>query len=145
MQWDASKNAGFSAAPKTWLPIPPSAAQYNVAAERKDPNSILNFYKRLLALRRSNAALRDGTYVALNREDANVLSFLRRNPGAGDSVLVALNMSAQPQTVAFDLAQYGLKEKTAVTLLTAPEATAAKISVAGITIPPFGVLIAGVR
>ena len=145
MQWDASKNAGFSAAAKTWLPVPPSAAQYNVAAEQKDPHSILNFYKLLLALRRSNAALRDGGYAALNRDDASVLSFLRKNPGTGGSVLVALNMSASPQTVSFDLASFGLHEKSAIPILTAPENAAAAVSLSGITIPPFGVFIAAVR
>jgi alpha-glucosidase len=145
MQWDGSKNAGFSAAATTWLPVPPSAAQYNVAAELRDPNSILNFYKRLLALRRSNAALRDGSYVSLNRDDANVLSFLRKNPGTGDSVLVALNMSAQPQTAAFDLTALGLKEKTATPLILAPVGAGAEVSIGRVTIAPFGVFIAAVR
>jgi len=145
MQWDASKNAGFSASSKTWLPVPSSAAQYNVAAEQKDPNSILNFYKRLLAIRRSNAALRDGGYASLNRDDTNVLSFLRKNPGVGDSVLVALNMSAKPQTIAFDLAPFGLKEKSAAPLITAPETTTATVWLGGTTIQPFGVFIAAVR
>ena len=43
MQWDTSKNFGFSTAPKTWLWMPASASTYNVAVESKDPNSILNF------------------------------------------------------------------------------------------------------
>jgi alpha-glucosidase len=46
MQWGTSKNAGFSSAEKPWLPVPASAAQYNVQAEARDPNSILNFYKK---------------------------------------------------------------------------------------------------
>ena len=92
MQWDGPPQAGFTTAAKPWLPVPPSAAEVNVAAESKNPDSIFNAYKRLLALRKSDAALRDGSYEALNENDPNVFAFLRRS---GDrTVLVALNMSA---------------------------------------------------
>src|SRR5882762_1756920 len=72
MQWDGSTNASFSTSQRPWLPVPPSAASYNVAAESQDPNSILSFYKRLLALRRSEPTLRDGLYLPLNQEDPYV-------------------------------------------------------------------------
>ena len=41
---------------------------HNVESEKKDPNSILNFYKNLLALRHTNPALLDGDYVAAQSE-----------------------------------------------------------------------------
>ena len=97
MQWDGSAEAGFTTSAKPWLPVPPSATQYNVEAERKDPDSIFNWYKRLLALRKSEPALRDGSYESVNDTDPNVFAFLRRS---GDStVLVALNFTAKAQTV----------------------------------------------
>jgi alpha-glucosidase len=144
MQWDSSKKAGFSTAARTWLPVPPSAKQYNVASESGDPESILSFYKRLLALRRNNPALREGSYISLNRSDPNVLSFLRKN-NAGEAVLVALNMSSQLQTVAFDLSSQAITGKTARPLLTAASSTTPEIWLNGVTLPPFGVLIAAVR
>ena len=49
MQWSTAPNAGFTKG-KPWLPVPPTYRKHNVAAERADPNSILNFYRRLLAL-----------------------------------------------------------------------------------------------
>src|SRR5260370_15448194 len=107
MQWDASTNAGFSTAQGPWLPLPPSAAAYNVAAESKDPNSVLSFYKRLLALRRSDPALRDGLYLPLNQEDPYVLAFLRKKPGNSEAILVVLNISADAKTVKFDLSTDG--------------------------------------
>src|SRR5436309_13305095 len=56
MQWNSSENAGFSIAGKTWLPVPPSAVQYNIASEERDPDSIFNFYKRVITLRRESPA-----------------------------------------------------------------------------------------
>src|SRR5439155_588535 len=45
MQWNDSTNAGFSQA-IPWLPVPPSYKTHNVASELKDPDSILQFYRR---------------------------------------------------------------------------------------------------
>lgn len=143
MQWDNSKNAGFSTATKTWLWIPPAASTYNVADESKDPNSILNFYKKLIALRRTNPAVRDGAYITLNPDDRSVLSFLRK--GDGDSVLVMLNMSDQPQTMRFDLSGQGIRASKGHVLLSSPAASSGDIVLADITVPAFGVIIADVQ
>ncbi len=140
MQWDGSKNAGFTTAERPWLPVPPSSAEYNVEAESKDPGSILSFYKRLIALRRSEPALRDGRYVPLDRGDPFVLSFLRKKPGSSDAVLVVLNMSAESRTVKFDLAADGVKESSARLLIAAPE-TGQESTLAHFTIPAFGVFV----
>jgi alpha-glucosidase len=145
MQWDKETNAGFSNAAKTWLPVPPSAAQYNVAAERYDPNSIFNFYKHLIALRREVSALRDGSYVTINRNDPNVLAYLRRAKNGTDPVLVALNMSAQPQTLNFSLQGFGVGGKSLHVLLTAPQSANADLGMTGVKLEPFGVLVAAVE
>ncbi|MCU1272568.1 MAG: alpha amylase catalytic region [Acidobacteriaceae bacterium] len=145
MQWDKSQNAGFSTAPKTWLPVPPSAAQYNVATEQYDPNSIFNFYKHVIALRRELSALRDGSYVAVNRDDPNVLAYLRKPKNGTDAVLVALNMSAQPQTVNFTLKGFGVDGKSLHVLLAAPQPANSELSFTGVKLEPFGVLIAAVE
>jgi alpha-glucosidase len=101
MQWDGSTEAGFTTSNTPWLPVPPSANRYNVETERKDPDSIFNTYKQLLSLRKSEPALRDGSYEAVNETDPNVFAFLRRS---GDStVLVALNFSGKSQTVRLNL------------------------------------------
>jgi len=145
MQWDKSPNAGFSTAPKTWLPVPPSAAQYNVAAEQYDPNSIFNFYKHVIALRHEISALRDGSYVAVNRDDPNVLAYLRKAKNGTDPVLVALNMSAQPETVNFTLKGFGVDGKSLHVLLAAPQPANSELSLTGVKLEPFGVLIAAVE
>ena len=145
MQWDASRNAGFSTAERPWLPVPASSAEYNVEAESKETGSILSFYKQLIALRRSNPALRNGRYLPLNREDPFVLSFLRKKPGSGDAILVVLNMSAEPRTVKFDLAAHGVKESSATPLIAAPEIGHEATVLTHFTIPAFGVFIGTVH
>jgi alpha-glucosidase len=145
MQWDKAANAGFSNAGKTWLPVPPNAAQYNVATERYDPNSIFNFYKHLIALRREISALRDGSYVAVNRDDPNVLAYLRRAKNGTDPVLVALNMSAQPQTVNFALRGFGVNGKSLHVLLAAPQSSNSDLGMTSVKLKPFGVLVASVE
>jgi alpha-glucosidase len=100
MQWDSSENAGFSKG-TPWLPVPPTYKTHNVADESKDPDSVLEFYKKVLKLRHSNRTLLDGSYTAMNKDDANVLSYLRLYKDQG--VVVALNMSDTPQKVSLDL------------------------------------------
>ena len=145
MQWDTTRNAGFSTAEKTWLPVPPSYRLRNVAVEGKDPDSILNFYKKLIILRRSQLALRDGLYEALNQQEGPVLSWLRKNPRQGESIIVALNMSAEPRKISFDLQAHGMTQLTARPLLTSPGWDRAAAPLSGIALAPFGVFIGAVR
>jgi alpha-glucosidase len=145
MQWDASKNAGFSTAERPWLPVPPSSAECNVNAESHAPNSILSFYKRLLSLRRTEPALRNGSYVPLDRENPFVLSYLRKDSGKGDAILVVLNMSAEPRTVRLDLAAQGVEEISAKHLIAAPEIGSQSTVLAHFTIPAFGVFVGRVH
>ena len=138
MQWNDTSHAGFSAA-KPWLAAPNSYHTHNVATELKDPNSILNFYKHVLALRRTNLQLREGRYVPLNENDSNVLSYLRSYKGK--AVLVVLNMSAVAQKPSFNLAAQGFANPRVSTLL----ATSAKLLSDSKTVradlQPFGVFI----
>jgi len=145
MQWDASPNAGFTTGPKPWLPVPPSAARYNVSAQQSDPDSILTFYKQLIALRRELPALRDGSYIAVNRDDPHVLAYLRRANDGTHPVLVALNMSAQEQTVNFALEGFGVQGSRLHVLLASPSAAAPESGLTGVKLAPFGVLIARVE
>ncbi len=115
MQWNDSQNAAFSKA-KPWLPVPPSAKTHNVASEMKDPNSVLSFYQQLLALRHKEPALLEGSYAALNENDPNVLTYVRRNKE--EAILVVLNMSASEQKVRFDLSPLGFTAPRLTVLLT---------------------------
>jgi alpha-glucosidase len=103
MQWDTSNHqAGFSSNEHTWLPVTGNYPTINVRTQSADPASLLSWYRKLIALRRSNPALRSGQTVMLDPDNANVLTFARVT-GEGRAVLISLNMSAQSQTVAPDL------------------------------------------
>src|SRR5215207_2593916 len=97
MQWDAGRHAGFTTPAATpWLPVPPSARTKNVAAQERDASSLLNFYKRLITLRRASPALLDGDYAAVGN-DPHVYAYVRRTPG--QRMLVALNMSGESRAL----------------------------------------------
>ena len=137
MQWNGTPNAGFTRG-IPWLPVPVTYETHNVESEKQDPNSILNFYKNLLALRHTNKALLDGEYIALNQDDANVYSYLRRYKG--QAVLVVLNMSDGEQKVSFDLSKQGFGNAEAKTLLSTIGGGATQ-KLAGMSLPPYTVYI----
>jgi len=144
MQWNSSPIAGFSpAGVKTWLPIPPSYARVNVAAEEGNPDSMLSWYQQLIALKKNDAAVHAGREVMLNPTDDRVLSWLRIAPD-GEAVVVACNFTAQPQTIGFPLARYGMRGRVVRTLLKTPGAP--NVSRAGqVQLGPYGVYIGRVE
>ena len=91
MQWDNTKNAGFTRV-KPWLKLNPDYVQRNVKAQLANPRSILNYYKELIALRNSSSSLRRGKLTLLG-EDPSVLAYLRE--AQNESILVLLNMSQE--------------------------------------------------
>jgi alpha-glucosidase len=137
MQWNDTPNAGFTTG-IPWNPIPVTYKTYNVADELKDPNSILNWYKGLLALRHKNEALLNGEYIALNQNDPNVLSYLRKYQDK--AVLVVINMSAKPQKATFDLSKQGFSSGTVTTLLTTQKVEGTQ-KVSEVALQPFAVYI----
>jgi alpha-glucosidase len=107
MQWSGAPNGGFS--PPTqppWLPVHPNHADgVDVATQAADPESLLNYYRRLLALRRATPALLAGDYHALHAHSEAYLAFLRHDPVSGQRCLVVLNFADQAQTAIFDLGE----------------------------------------
>jgi alpha-glucosidase len=139
MQWSASANAGFTQG-TPWLPVPPSAAALNVEAEKNDPASLFAWYRSLIGLKKANPAFARGENVMLDTENAKVLSWMRRTPGA-PAVVVAANFTAEPQSVKLSVPGASGKVKT---LLKTPGA-ADPASLDRIELGPFGVYIGEVR
>ncbi len=142
MQWTPGPQAGFSTDPNTWLPIPPSYKTVNVQTETADPHSLLNWYRQLIALRRSNPALHNGGIVMLNRDDQDVLAWVRTPPAGSAPVVVAMNLSAQPRTVSLDLNTAGVPGTTAHTLAASDASLAGLTSFRSVTLPPYSAWVA---
>jgi alpha-glucosidase len=138
MQWTPGPQAGFSTNPHTWLPIPPSYKTTNVQTEQSEPNSQLSWFEALIALRRSNAALHDGSITMLDSGDPKVLAYVR---SSGDQrVVVAMNFSAQPRTISLDV-----QGSKVATLLTDAPTLRTTTSLKSITLPPFSSWVASVQ
>lgn len=135
MQWSSEANAGFCET-KPWLPVAANYKTHNVAVEEKDPNSILNFYKLLLKLRKNETALREGAYTSLNN-DPNVLAYLRRE--GNEAVVVAINMSKQPQPLIVDSNM--LKSEQARVLASSSPELAGTVSLKSMRLQPLSAVV----
>ncbi len=96
MQWDDSPQAGFSASADTWLPLAADYAQVNVAAQQADPDSMLNFYQRVLAYRRQTPALNEGRYYSIPTP-GDIFAYYRQFND--QRYLIVLNFTATPHDV----------------------------------------------
>lgn len=137
MQWDDAKNAGFSTAESTWLPVAPDYATKNVKAEEGEPNSLLNWHKQLIALRRKDPALRDGRMVMLDVDNPSVLSYVRAGVAGQPAIVVALNCTAEPQTVSLEPLAAGVTGSTVRTVMTDAPSLQETSSLSKITLPPY--------
>ena len=76
MQWDTSKNAGFSSN-NPWLPVNENHTTVNVASQQEDSNSVLNHFKKMVALRKNNLVLVYGQYQILQEEHPTIYAYSR--------------------------------------------------------------------
>lgn len=76
MQWDQSKNAGFTTG-QPWLDVASNYPTVNVEAELNNPNGIFAYYKQLIHLRKTEDALINGTYQGILLDDPKVMAYLR--------------------------------------------------------------------
>ena len=98
MAWTAEAGAGFTTTATPWLPLHDDYPTRNVAHQSQDPASLLQLYRRLLALRKTSPALQTGRYRPLNGVPDGCFAFLRE--AAGQAFLIALNFSDDPQRIA---------------------------------------------
>jgi alpha-glucosidase len=145
MQWDDSKNAGFSAAASTWLPVAADYTTKNAKAEQADPNSLFNWYKQLIAMRKNNPTLRDGSMTMLDVTNPSVLSYVRNSVSGHPPILVVLNFTGTTQTVSFDTRRDHLPSRKVHTLLTSAPALEQQSSLTHIELPPYATWIASLQ
>jgi maltose alpha-D-glucosyltransferase/alpha-amylase len=110
MQWSPDRNAGFSRADPQRLYSPPimdpiyGYEAVNVEAQARDASSLLNWMKRMLAVRKTTRAFGRGTLHFLKPGNRKVLAYLREH--GGDAILCVANLARTAQPVELDLTKY---------------------------------------
>ena len=89
MQWSAEKNAGFSQA-EPWIKVQKNCKTINTEAEEKESDSILNFYKKLIQLRKELPVIANGSIQFLDEESEGVIGYVRELEGTKLVVLCNL-------------------------------------------------------
>ena len=101
MQWSTEPNAGFTKSDKPVLPVigdgPYSFQHVNVAAQRRDPNSLLNWMERIIRMRKEVPEIGWGDFSFLPSGTPHVLA--TRYAWRNNSVLCVHNLSSEPQEV----------------------------------------------
>jgi len=89
-QWNNEENAGFTVG-TPWIKINDNSKTVNAAVEEKDPKSCLNYFRKMVQLRKNNKTLVYGKYTLLDKNNPKIYAYTR---GAGaDKILVLLNFS----------------------------------------------------
>jgi oligo-1,6-glucosidase len=91
-QWDSSSNGGFTTG-IPWLKVNPDYKTVNASAEQDDPNSVLNYFRKLIQLRKDDLTLVYGKYELLDAENPDVYAYIRE---LGEKkILVLLNFKSK--------------------------------------------------
>ena len=93
MQWDGTKNAGFTSAGVTpWMRVHDDWTENNAKAQMSDPDSLLEFWKRILKLRKTHKDLFVyGRYMLLETDDTNLFAFTKETTGMKSVTVVNLS------------------------------------------------------
>lgn len=107
VQWSSEKNAGFTTG-TPWLKVNSNYKEINVAAQEKDPNSVLNYYRKLVALRKSfeyKEVFTYGTFVPAYQDMDDIMAYYRVDETR--RILVAANFGINTTDLILD---YSVKE-----------------------------------
>ena len=94
VQWDDSPNAGFTTG-TPWIAVSPNYTAINAAAEAKDPGSVLNYYKQMIALRKSHLGLVYGSFQPLAEDDPQIFAYRRTLAETGEALPDRLQLLGQ--------------------------------------------------
>lgn len=99
MQWNDTKNAGFTTG-IPWKRVNENYTTINVKAQDKDPNSVLNHFRKMTKVRKENLTLVYGAYQIIQKEHPTVYAFTRKD--ADGEILVVLNFSDASSSISLD-------------------------------------------
>jgi len=115
MQWDESENGGFSNAPKEKLYLPTIEtpefhySNLNVAADEKNSDSLLQWMRNIIRLRKELLVMGRGSFTFTNADHPSILSYWREY--FGQTILIVINLSDMPQKTFIDLTKPGYTAK----------------------------------
>lgn len=95
MQWNETENAGFTTAYNGWLPVAPNFKEINVEIEENDEKSVLNYYRKLISLRKCDKSFIYGTYTDLLPKNKKLWVYKRESEYG--TLLIACNFSLKNQ------------------------------------------------
>ena len=95
-QWSNTTNAGFTTG-TPWLKVNPNYTTINEVAEEKDPNSVLNYFRKVVQLRKDNLVLVYGKYTLLDKDNPDTYAYTRELNGR--KLLVVLNFTSHASNV----------------------------------------------
>ena len=93
MQWSAEENAGFTDG-TPWIEVNPNYTEINAESERKDPDSVYHFYRKLIHMRKEYLVLVDGKFELLLPDDEQIFAYVRRDDDS--QMLVCANFTGEP-------------------------------------------------
>lgn len=96
MQWNGGENAGFTSG-RPWISLPDNYKTINVEAEMADEDSILYYYRRLIAIRKEEPAVAEGSIEFIETSDPQILAY-RRILGE-DEILAIHNFGSEKKDV----------------------------------------------
>lgn len=108
MQWDNSENGGFTKG-EPWFPVNPNYKSINVEDQLQDDNSVLNFYKDLIQLKKSDDIYTYGQFDLVDADNDKVFAYTRQLNG--QTVVVVGNLTGDNASLElpFDLTKDGIK------------------------------------
>ena len=101
-QWNASANAGFSTG-TPWINVNPNFKTINEAAEEKNPASILNYFRKMVSLRKNNPVLVYGKYTLLDKNNPNVYAYTRKLSGTKFLILLYFKKESSVVNTGLDI------------------------------------------
>ncbi|MBH0168859.1 glycoside hydrolase family 13 protein [Fictibacillus sp. 18YEL24] len=90
MQWNSDENAGFTTG-TPWMKVNPNFTEINVEKQEQDEHSILSFYKKMIALKKSNEVFTYGVYDLILEEDVQIYAYTRTL--GEEKIVVITNLS----------------------------------------------------
>ena len=100
MQWNADKFAGFSEA-SPWIGLPDNFTGINVEAEENDPDSILNYYRKLISLRKKYRVISEGEIRFLDTRNEKVFAYERTFEG--ETLVTVCSFSRESEKISLKL------------------------------------------